>query len=49
MPLKALATAQFGARTPDDIVAGGGVASADPVGLGQAKPGSGLVPLRERL
>ena len=36
------------ARAPVDTVAGGGAAPSDPVGLGQAEPGSGLVPLRER-
>lgn len=34
-------------RAPADSVAGGAVAPSDPVGLGQAEPGSGLVPLRE--
>lgn len=36
------------ARAPVDTVAGGGVAPSDPVGLGRAESGSGLVPLRER-
>lgn len=40
---------QIGAKAPVDIVARGGVAPSNPVGLGQAEPGSGLVPLRERV
>lgn len=47
--LKLPAPPQIRARAPVDIVAGGGLAPSDPVGLGQAEPGSGLVPLRERV